>query len=103
MVLTQPTLPTHSELPGLLVLIALVYLAPSIVAVAVSRQRSRAVLAVNLLVGWTLVGWAVSLAMALDRARSTTDRLDPRAREPHRRQPTAVSSQPPTRRHRERP
>jgi Superinfection immunity protein len=103
MVLTHPTLPTQSDLPGLLILIALVYLAPSVVAVTVNRQRSRAVLAVNLLVGWTLVGWAVSLAMALDRARSTRYRPDPSARGPHRRQPTPVSRQPPTRRHRGRP
>ena len=72
MVLTQPIVPTLSDalLPVLLVALV-VYLAPSVVALAVNHKRSLRVLAINLLLGWTLIAWALSLRMALDRRRST--------------------------------
>jgi hypothetical protein len=67
MFLTQPFVPTvrDASLPVLLVALV-VYLTLSVVAFTISRERSRAVLAINLFLGWSLVGWAVSLAMALD-------------------------------------
>jgi hypothetical protein len=70
MVLTHPILPTlhDAPLPVLLVLFV-VYLAPSVVALTTSRQQFHPVLAINLLLGWTVVGWAISLAVALGRTR----------------------------------
>jgi hypothetical protein len=67
MILTQPIVPTvrDASLPVLLVALV-VYLTLSVVAFAISRERSRAVVAINLFLGWSLVGWAVSLAMTLD-------------------------------------
>jgi hypothetical protein len=67
MILTQPFVPTvrDASLPVLLVALV-VYLTPSVVAFTISRKHSLPVLAFNLFLGWSLVGWAVSLAMALD-------------------------------------
>jgi hypothetical protein len=67
MILTQPIVPTvrDASLPVLLVALV-VYLTPSVVAFTISRKHSLPVLAINLFLGWSLVGWAVSLAMALD-------------------------------------
>ena len=71
MVLTQPILPTLHDLP-LLAAIALVacLLAPSIVLATAARRRSRAMLVINQVRGWTLVGWAACLATALYRMPS---------------------------------
>ena len=65
MILTQPIVPTvrDASLPAFLVALA-VYLTPSVVAFTINRKHSRAVLTINLFLGWSLVGWAVSLAMA---------------------------------------
>jgi hypothetical protein len=58
---------TESALAGLLAIAigVLVYLFPSLAA----RQRRvpniGSVVVVNVLLGWTLIGWAVALAMAL--------------------------------------
>jgi hypothetical protein len=68
MVLTQPIFPTPLDAPLLFVLVALgVDVVPSVVALTTSHQQR--VLAINLLLGRTAVGWAVSLAVALDRTR----------------------------------
>jgi hypothetical protein len=70
MVLTQPIFPPPPDAPLLFVLVALgVYVVPSVVGLITSHQKIRPVLAINLLLGWTVVGWAVSLAMALDRTK----------------------------------
>ena len=73
MVLPQPIIPTvrDASLPVFLVALV-VYLAPSVVAFTINRRQSRAVLAINLFLGWSLVGWAVSIAMALDLLGWTT-------------------------------
>jgi hypothetical protein len=41
------------------------YLAPALAAAVRRHPRLLAVLTVNLLLGWTLLGWAVALAMTL--------------------------------------
>jgi hypothetical protein len=70
MVLTQPIFPPPPDAPLLFVLVALgVYVVPSVVGLITSHQKIRPVLVINLLLGWTAVGWAVSLAMALDRTK----------------------------------
>ena len=49
----------------LLLFLLLFYPLPSIIAV-VRRKRNRvAIIALNLLLGWTLVGWVVALVWAL--------------------------------------
>jgi hypothetical protein len=47
---------------GLFILAA--YLVPSIVAAARNHHQFGAIVVVNVLLGWTFVGWAVALAMA---------------------------------------
>jgi hypothetical protein len=42
-----------------------VYLAPAVVAAARRRPRWPAILMLDLLVGWTVVGWVVALVWAL--------------------------------------
>ena len=70
MVLTQPILPTLHDLPLLAAIALVVCLARSIVLAPAARRRSRAMLVINLLRGWTLVGWAACLATALYRMPS---------------------------------
>ena len=41
------------------------YLAPSLVALDRKPPNKWSVVVVNVLLGWTLVGWAVALAMAV--------------------------------------
>ena len=42
-----------------------VYLFPWIVARCYKRRQSDAILAVNLLLGWTFIGWAVAFVWAM--------------------------------------
>lgn len=46
-----------------------VYFIPTIVAFARHHHQAGAVLAINFLLGWTLIGWAVALAMAMSAHR----------------------------------
>jgi hypothetical protein len=58
----------------LIILGVILYWVPSIVAGTRHVRNLGSVIAINLLVGWTLVGWVVALAMALrtvDRAPAT--------------------------------
>jgi hypothetical protein len=52
------------------VLIAAVYVVPSVVAWDRKVANAGSVYVVNLLLGWSFVGWVVALAMAV-RSRST--------------------------------
>lgn len=45
------------------------YLVPTIVALVRKAPNTASIAAINVLLGWSLIGWVVSLAMAL---RSTT-------------------------------
>lgn len=53
-----------ASLVGFCVLVAL-YMVPAIIAAARRVTNWGSVFAINLLLGWTLVGWALALAMAL--------------------------------------
>lgn len=53
----------------LLVVLAGAYFLPSVVAFSRHHHQAGAVFAINLLLGWTLIGWAVALAMALSAHR----------------------------------
>lgn len=50
--------------PGAFILVALVYFAPTIVAVARKVPNGGSVAVINLFLGWTLIGWVIALAMA---------------------------------------
>lgn len=62
------------------------YLLPTIVGAARKVVNIGSVFAINLLLGWTLIGWAVALAMAL--------RTNPPYAYPHSWQPPRSSPQP---------
>ena len=57
-------------LAGVPLIAALVvaYVSPSIVAVRYKHPQSQAVAALNVLLGWTLIGWVLSLVWALTAA-----------------------------------
>jgi len=55
----------------LIVLAILLYFLPSIIALLRQHHQKGAVFAINLLLGWTLIGWAVSLAMAMSAKRQS--------------------------------
>ena len=53
-----------------ILLLAALYLLPTIVAVHRHHHQSGAVAAINFFLGWTLIGWVVSLAMGLSAHRA---------------------------------
>lgn len=53
-------------LTGLIALMA-VYAVPTIIALLRRHPNPMPVIVVNLLLGWTLLGWVASLAMAVNR------------------------------------
>mgnify|MGYP001607538217 CR=1 FL=1 len=55
-------------LVGLLVFLPL-YLLPTIVAIFRKRPNTGVVAALNILLGWTCVGWVVALVLALGAGR----------------------------------
>jgi hypothetical protein len=52
----------------LVVVVGLVYFAPSILAATRRAPRLRRVIVVNLFFGWTFLGWVAAMVLA-DRAR----------------------------------
>jgi len=63
----------NNTVGGLVVLIlfgAILYIVPSVIALARRVRNRGAVIVINLLLGWTFIGWVVALAMAF----STVDR-----------------------------
>lgn len=50
---------------GLLILLLVIYLLPMIVALVRDHKNSGAISVLNILTGWTLMGWVVSLVWAL--------------------------------------
>jgi hypothetical protein len=48
----------------LIVFCAVVYFAPTIIAAAKKSRRAGAVAALNLFLGWTLIGWVVAIVWA---------------------------------------
>lgn len=60
---------------------AAIYAAPSVIAVLRARPRWPLVVALNVLLGWTILGWAAALAMALGlRLPRREKRIKTRAR-----------------------
>ena len=54
----------------LFLLIAAAYFAPTIVAVVRHHHQTGSIVVINLLLGWTFVGWVVALAMACGAVRA---------------------------------
>ena len=48
------------------------YFVPSFVAVNRNKRNKNAIFALNLLLGWTVVGWVVALVWSLMHERSDT-------------------------------
>jgi hypothetical protein len=62
---------------GVLILLLIVvgasaYFVPTIIALIRKTPNTGSVIAINLLLGWSLIGWAVALAMALRDQRAPT-------------------------------
>jgi hypothetical protein len=51
----------------ILLMILIWYFAPAIVAFARSKNNAVAILVLNFLLGWTLLGWVISLVWALTK------------------------------------
>jgi hypothetical protein len=49
----------------LLIFFAAIYFLPTIIALARGKQNAVAILALNLLLGWTFIGWVVSFVWSL--------------------------------------
>jgi hypothetical protein len=56
--------------PAAVVIAAALYLAPSLVAYKRAHHQLGAIAVINVLLGWTVVGWVVALAMACSAVRA---------------------------------
>lgn len=65
---------------GLLVLIAILYFLPAMVASVRRHRNSSAIGVLNLFLGWTLLGWVIALVWA------NTDNVRPKRGEERRRE-----------------
>ncbi len=65
-------------LGGLLVLLFLgaLYLTPTLIALIRKHHQIGAVAAINILLGWTFLGWVVALAMSLSAKRSPASQVN---------------------------
>jgi len=52
------------------------YLVPSFIAVNKNKRNKNAIVALNLLLGWTFVGWVAALVWSLMREPSDTEQGD---------------------------
>jgi Superinfection immunity protein len=63
----------HLDRLVLIVVLALPYLLPTLVALARHHRQRQAIAALNILLGWTFVGWVVALVWALTVSPGTPD------------------------------
>ena len=65
-------------LGGLLVLLVLgaLYLIPTLIALIRKHHQIGAVAVINVLLGWTFIGWVVALAMSLSAKRSPASQVN---------------------------
>ena len=61
--------PLHATIAVVLAIVTAGYLAPWAIAAVRGRSNVWAVFWVNLLLGWTVVGWVVALVMAIKEHR----------------------------------
>jgi hypothetical protein len=62
----------HVWLVGACALLSVIYILPSLIGVVRHGAESLRLVLINLLLGWTLVGWAWALALACRRPRVRT-------------------------------
>ena len=57
---------------GIILIIAaiLAYFVPTIIAVQDKKQNKAAIIALNVLAGWTFIGWVISLVWALTKEKA---------------------------------
>lgn len=60
----------------LLVLSAALYLIPTLVAVLRKHHQVGAIVAINILLGWTFLGWVVALALSLSAKRAPASQVN---------------------------
>lgn len=65
------TLIAASDSDALAVMLVIVYFIPSVIAGCRHHHQLGAIVVVNLLLGWTFIGWVVALAMACSAVRQT--------------------------------
>ena len=56
---------------GIILIIAAVvaYFVPAIIAVQDKKQNKAAIIALNILTGWTFIGWVIALVWALTKEK----------------------------------
>jgi 4-amino-4-deoxy-L-arabinose transferase-like glycosyltransferase len=71
-----------SPITGLILVVGCIafYFLPSIVAASRHKRSENAIVATNLLLGWTLIGWIVALIWALTADPPESPALPPRRR-----------------------
>jgi len=57
---------------GIILIIAAImaYFVPTIIAVQDKKQNKTAIIALNVLAGWTLIGWVIALVWALTKEKA---------------------------------
>jgi ABC-type transport system involved in cytochrome c biogenesis permease component len=54
------------------IIILLVYFMPTVIALLSKKKNTLAILTLNLLLGWTVLGWIIALVWAVTKDNSTT-------------------------------
>jgi ABC-type transport system involved in cytochrome c biogenesis permease component len=54
------------------IIILLAYFMPTIIALLSKKKNTLAILTLNLLLGWTILGWIVALVWAVTKDSNTT-------------------------------
>lgn len=71
-ILTSNIISTFSLLIVIL-LFGLLYFIPSIVAILNKKNNSAAIIILNLLLGWTFIGWVIAIVWAFTQDTNTKD------------------------------
>lgn len=71
------TAQTGSALIGIIVIVILIalYFLPTVIAIGRKINKPAGVIAVNVLLGWTLIGWVAALVMAFSMETATDYQL----------------------------
>ena len=58
-------LPILFAVSGWIMLVLALYCAPTLIAIKRDHRMMMSIMVINLFLGWTLIGWVVSLSMAV--------------------------------------
>lgn len=61
-----------SPFAGLVLLLVAIYFLPTLIASSRGHQNSAAIFVMNLLLGWTLIGWVMALVWSFTEVRSSS-------------------------------